>query len=158
MGATVRAAQSADAGLIFAFVQELAEYEKLSHVVKTSPDDLATLLFGPRPSLHCLIAEDAGEAVGFALWFYNVSSFEGRGLYLEDLFVRPQARGQGAGRALLAALAKICADEGLRRMEWTVLDWNTRAIEFYDSLGARPMKDWILTRLSGPALRKLAES
>jgi GNAT superfamily N-acetyltransferase len=152
----VRPAAPADAGLLFALVTELAEYERLVDAVRTTEKDLARLLFDEPPRLHALVVESDGEAVGFALWYYNVSSFEGPGLYLEDLFVRPQARGQGAGRALLEALARRCAEEGLTRMEWAVLDWNRPAIEFYESLGARPMKDWILTRLSGGALRRLA--
>ena len=106
----------------------------------------------------CEVAELDGTAVGFALWFYNLSTFEGRhGIYLEDLYVRPEARGRGAGLALLRRLARRCRDEGLARLEWAVLDWNTPAIGFYDALGAAAMSEWIIRRLSGEALAKLAE-
>jgi GNAT superfamily N-acetyltransferase len=155
----IRPAVAADAPLIFAFVRELAEYERLGHEVEASEADLARDLFGAAPRVFCDIAEAAGEPVGFALWFYNYSTFRGRhGLFLEDLFVRPQARRQGAGKALLRRLARRCVDEGLGRLEWAVLDWNAPAIAFYDSLGAEAMSDWIVRRVSGAALEKLAGS
>jgi GNAT superfamily N-acetyltransferase len=117
------------------------------------------LLFSPQPRAFCDIVEVDGAPVGFALWFYNVSTFQGRcGLYLEDLYVRPQARGQGAGKALLANLAKRCIAENLGRLQWAVLDWNAPSIAFYDSLGAASMTDWITRRLTGEALARLAAS
>ncbi len=121
--------------------------------------DIEDALFTPNPRAFCDIAEADGEAVGFALWFYNYSTFKGRhGLYLEDLYVRPEARGKGAGKALLARLAKRCIDEGLFRLDWCVLDWNAPSIAFYDSLGAETMDDWIIRRLTGEPLRRLAQT
>src|SRR5665213_445566 len=157
MTAVIRPATPADASLIFALIGELAAYEKLAHEVKASQADIAAILFGPSPRAFCDIAELDGEAVGFALWFYSVSTFEGRhGLYLEDLFVRPETRERGAGLALLRRLAERCRDEGLARLEWAVLDWNTLAINFYDALGATAKLEWITRRLSGDALAALA--
>jgi GNAT superfamily N-acetyltransferase len=157
MTAVIRPATPADASLIFALIGELAAYEKLAHEVKASQADIAAILFGPSPRAFCDIAELHGEAVGFALWFYSVSTFEGRhGLYLEDLFVRAETRGRGAGLALLRRLAERCRDEGLARLEWAVLDWNTLAINFYDALGATAKSEWITRRLSGEALASLA--
>jgi GNAT superfamily N-acetyltransferase len=155
----IRAAVPADAPLIFGFVRELAEYERLSHAVDATQADVARDLFGPAPRVFCDIVEDAGEPIGFALWFYNYSTFKGRhGIYLEDLFVRPTARGKGAGKALLRRLAQRCVDEGLGRLEWAVLDWNQPAIGFYDALGAQAMSEWIVRRLTGEALERLARS
>jgi GNAT superfamily N-acetyltransferase len=154
---TIRAARPADAPVIYAFIRDLAEYEKLLHEVEATEANIAAMLFGPAPRAFCDIAESDGEPIGFALWFYNVSTFTGRhGVYLEDLFVRPQARGLGAGKALLAGLAKRCVDEGLTRLEWAVLDWNAPSIAFYDALGASAKTEWITRRLSGEALAKLA--
>jgi GNAT superfamily N-acetyltransferase len=159
MTTRVRPAKSDDAALIHGFILDLAEYEKLAHEVMATEADTAEALFGPQPRVFCDIAEADGEAVGFALWFYNFSTFRGRhGIYLEDLFVRPKARGTGAGKALLRALAKRCMDEGLARLEWSVLDWNQTAIVFYDGLGATSKADWITRRLTGEALEKLAEA
>lgn len=156
MTVTVRAAVVEDADLIHRFVAELAEYEKLSHALTATPADLAAALFAPSPRAFCEIAELDGAAVGFALWFYNFSTFKGRfGIYLEDLYVRPAARGHGAGKALLAHLARRCADENLGRMDWAVLDWNTPSIDFYKSLGARLTDDWTGCRLEGEALDAL---
>jgi len=153
----IRPAAPADSGLVMSFVRELAEYERLSHVVEATEVDIARDLFGPAPRIFCDIAEVAGEPVGFALWFYNYSTFKGRhGIYLEDLYVRPAARGQGAGKALLQRLARRCVDEQLGRLEWAVLDWNAPSIGFYDALGAEAMKEWIVRRLSGEALARLA--
>lgn len=119
--------------------------------------DIRRDLFGETPRCFCDIAEAGGAAVGFALWFYNYSTFRGRaGIYLEDLFVRPEARGLGAGKALLQRLAQRCVEADLGRLEWSVLDWNAPAIAFYDSLGARAMDDWTVRRLDGEALRRLA--
>jgi GNAT superfamily N-acetyltransferase len=153
----VRAAQYDEVELIHAFIWELAEYERLAHEVKISVGDVARLLFSAAPRAFCDIAELDDEPVGFAFWFYNVSTFEGRhGIYLEDLYVRPAARGKGAGKALLAALARRCRTEGLARLEWAVLDWNAPSIAFYDSLGATAKTDWITRRLTGEALERLA--
>jgi GNAT superfamily N-acetyltransferase len=114
-------------------------------------------LFGPAPRVFCDIAEADGEPIGFALWFYSYSTFRGRhGIYLEDLFVRPEARSQGAGKALLKGLAQRCVHEGLGRLEWAVLDWNAPAIGFYDAMGAQALDDWIVRRLTGEALARLA--
>src|SRR5580700_936125 len=157
MTVTVRPATPADAPLIFALIGELAEYERLAHEVKATEAGIAKILFAASPRAFCDIAELDGEAVGFALWFYNVSTFEGRhGIYLEDLFVRPEARGRGAGKALLAGLARRCVAENLARLEWSVLDWNAPSIAFYDSLGASAKTEWITRRLSGQALATLA--
>jgi GNAT superfamily N-acetyltransferase len=153
----VRPAAPADAARIVGFIRGLAEYEKLLHEVKIAEADVAVLLFGPSPRAFCDIAEADGAPVGFALWFYNLSSFEGRhGIYLEDIFVVPEARGTGAGLALMRRLARRCRDEGLARLEWQVLDWNAPAIRFYDRLGAGAKTEWITRSLSGAALAALA--
>ena len=158
MSVTVRNATPADAALIYQFIRDLADYEKLLHEVDATEADIRRDLFGDEPRAFCDIAEADGEPVGFALWFYNYSTFRGRhGIYLEDLFVRPQARGLGAGKALLRRLAQRCMDEGLARLEWAVLDWNAPSIAFYDSLGAAAMSDWITRRLTGEALKNLAK-
>jgi GNAT superfamily N-acetyltransferase len=155
----VRPATAAEAGLILQFIRELADYEKMTLAVKTSEDDVRALLFAPAPRAFCDIAELDGAPVGFAFWFYNVSTFEGRcGIHLEDIYVRPSARGAGAGKALLANLARRCMAEGLTRIEWAVLDWNAPAIAFYDSLGASAKTEWITRRLAGAALEALAAS
>ena len=154
----VRPATKADAGLIMGFIRDLAEYERLSHAVAASQADIERDLFGPQPRVFCDVAELAGEPVGFALWFYSYSTFRGRhGIYLEDLFVRPAARRRGAGKALLKRLAQRCVDEELGRLEWAVLDWNTPAISFYDALGAEALQEWIVRRLTGEALQRLAQ-
>ena len=155
----VRPATPADSALIYQFIRDLAEYEKLLHEVKATEEGMADILFLPSPRAFCDIADLDGAPVGFALWFYSVSTFEGRhGIYLEDLFVKPQARGVGAGKALLRRLAQRCRDEGLARLEWAVLDWNAPSIAFYDSLGASAKTDWITRRLDGAALEALAGS
>lgn len=157
MTSDIRPAVPADAALIFAFIRELAKYEKLTTDVTASETEIASTLFGPNPRAFCDIAEWNGEPAGFALWFYNFSTFRGaHGLYLEDLFVRPRFRGHGMGKALLARLAKRAVAEGCARVEWAVLDWNTPAIDFYKSLGARPMDGWTVFRLTGAALERLA--
>jgi len=154
---TVRPAVATDAPLIFSFIRALAEYEKLLHEVEATEADLAGDLFGPAPRLFCDIAEQDGAPVGFAIWFYNYSTFRGRhGIYLEDLFVVPQARGIGAGKALLRALAQRCEAEGLARLEWAVLNWNAPAIAFYDGLGAASQSEWTVRRLTDDALSALA--
>lgn len=157
MTVTIRPARPGEAGLVLAFIRELAEYEKLAHEVEADEAMIDRALFGPGPRAFCDIAERAGEPIGFALWFYNFSTFRGRhGLYLEDLFVRPEHRGNGAGRALLAHLARRCVAEGLGRLEWWVLDWNEPAIGVYRTLGAQPMDEWTVFRLTGEALETLA--
>ena len=153
----IRPATPADAGVIMAFIRELADYEQLLHVVEAREADIARDLFGASPRIFCDIAEAEGQPIGFALWFYNYSTFRGRhGIYLEDLYVRPDARGGGAGKALLKRLARRCVDEQLGRLEWAVLDWNAPSIGFYDALGAEALKEWIVRRLSGEPLARLA--
>ncbi|MDP3853051.1 GNAT family N-acetyltransferase [Phenylobacterium sp.] len=157
MTVIIRPAVPADAALIHGFVRALADYEKLLHEVEASQADLAGHLFADNPRLYCDIAEADGEPVGFAIWFYNYSTFRGRhGIYLEDLFVVPQARGLGAGKALLSRLAQRCEEQGLARLEWAVLDWNAPSIAFYDSLGATAQTDWIVRRLTGEPLKAMA--
>jgi len=154
---SVRPARRLDTPLIYGFIRQLAEYEKLLDAVRATEADIAQALWGPTPRAFCDIAEADGAAVGFTLWFYNFSTFGGRaGIYVEDLFVIPEARGRGAGRALLARLAQRCLDEQLGRLEWAVLDWNEAAIGVYDRLGAEAVDDWTLRRLSGEALETLA--
>jgi GNAT superfamily N-acetyltransferase len=156
---SVRPAAPEDAALIWRFIRDLAEYEKLLPEVEATEADIVRDLFGPDPRVFCDIAEADGEPVGFALWFYNYSTFRGRhGIWLEDLFVVPEARGKGAGKALLTRLAKRCVAEGLGRLEWAVLDWNAPSIAFYDSLGAAALDDWTTRRLSGAALERLGGS
>ena len=153
---TLRPAEPKDATLIHAFVCELAEYERLAHEVMATEADLAAALFGPAPRVFCDIAEQDGAPAGFALWFYTFSTFLGRhGIYLEDLYVRPEHRGRGIGKALLAGLAGRCAREGLARLEWAVLDWNAPSIAFYEGLGARPQGGWSIYRLTDKALDEL---
>ena len=158
MSVQVRSARREDCALVADLILELAAYERLAHEARASAADLEAALFGPAPRAFCELAEVDGEAVGFALWFYNFSTFVGRsGLYLEDLFVRPRARGRGAGLALLRSLARRCVAEDLGRMEWAVLDWNAPALAFYDALGSRSLDDWRLRRLAGEALERLAQ-
>lgn len=153
----VRPAGPGDLATIHRFILDLAEYERLAHEVDATEADLARDLFGPSPRVFCDIAEIDGAPAGFALWFYNFSTFRGRhGIWLEDLFVRPEHRGAGAGLALLKALARRCRDEDLARLEWSVLDWNAPAIGFYDQLGALAMDEWTTRRLTGAALEALA--
>ena len=155
----IRAAEPADIAVIDEFIHALAEYEKLAHAVKADRETLAHYLFGPRPMAEVLIADQDGTPVGFALFFHNFSTFEGRpGLYLEDLFVRPEARGSGAGKALLARLAQLAIERDCARLEWSVLDWNEPAIAVYRAIGAVPMDEWTVQRLDGDALRALAAS
>jgi len=153
----IRAATADDAALILTFIQALADYEKLAHEAQATTDDIRRDLFGEPPRAFCDIAEIDDAPVGFALWFYNYSTFRGRaGIWLEDLFVKPEARGAGAGKALLAALARRCVTEELGRLEWSVLDWNAPSIAFYDSLGALAMDEWTTRRMEGQALLRLA--
>jgi GNAT superfamily N-acetyltransferase len=153
----IEPARPADAADIVTFVRELAEYERLLHEVRIEPADLERDLFGPRPFAEAAIAREGDEAVGFALWFHNYSTFAGRpGLYLEDLYVRPAFRGRGYGEALLRYLARLAVERGCARFEWAVLDWNEPAIAFYRKLGAVAMDDWTVQRVTGDALRTLA--
>jgi GNAT superfamily N-acetyltransferase len=155
----IRPATPEDVELIERLIRGLAEYEKLLDQVSLETEALRASLFGARPYAEVLIAEEGGEAVGFALFFHNFSTFLGKpGIYLEDLFVLPEKRGGGAGKELLRALARLAVERGCGRLEWAVLDWNTDAIGFYERLGARPNSEWTTYRLAGEPLRKLAES
>lgn len=139
-------------------IGELAKYERSGELVEANEEAIGAALFGPAPKVFALIAEEAGHAVGVAIWFVSFSTWTGQhGIYLEDLFVRPAHRGNGHGRALLAALAGIAVDRGYRRLEWAVLDWNTPATGFYAALGAIPLAEWTVWRTTGPALANLAE-
>lgn len=153
----IRPATRADAPTIATLVRELADYEKLLHEAKATADDFLRELDSPNPVIHVLIAEWNGEPAGFALYFFNFSTFVGRpGLYLEDLFVRPAQRKHGIGRALLRELARTAQRRNCGRMEWAVLDWNEPALRFYKSLDARPMTEWIVHRLTPVEIGKLA--
>jgi GNAT superfamily N-acetyltransferase len=155
----IRAATPADVPVIHSLIRELARYERALDEARATEEQLRAALFGPDPAAYALIAasEPDGEPVGFALWFRNFSTWTGTpGLYLEDLYVRPGARGAGHGKALLAALAAICVERGWSRFEWAVLDWNEKALGVYRSIGALPQDEWTVQRLSGPALRALA--
>ncbi|WP_411151392.1 GNAT family N-acetyltransferase [Streptomyces sp. A30] len=157
----IRAATPADIPAIHAFVRELAEYEKAPHEAKATPDQLHEALFGERPAAYAHIATDdtTGEPVGFALWFLNFSTWRGvHGIYLEDLYVRPTARGGGHGKALLTELARICVERCYERLEWSVLNWNAPSIAFYEALGARPQDEWTVYRLTDGALRTLGST
>jgi GNAT superfamily N-acetyltransferase len=157
MDVTIRIARADDCATILGFIRDLAEYEKLSHEVVADEAQLRATLFGARPAAEVLIAELAGEPVGFALFFTSYSTFLGKpGLYLEDLFVRPTARSRGVGGALMAALAKLAVERNYGRFEWSVLDWNEPALKFYRSLGALPQAEWTVQRLTGAPLAALA--
>lgn len=159
MTLVLRLARPGDAPLVLEFVKELAEYEKLSHEVEADAVSLEAALFGEAPKVFCEIAEWEGRPAGFALWFYTFSTFQGRhGIYLEDLFVRPEFRGFGVGKALLASLAQRCLAEGLGRYEWSVLDWNAPSIAFYKAQGARILTEWQRCRVEGPALLRLGST
>jgi GNAT superfamily N-acetyltransferase len=153
---SIRPAARQDAAQVFAFIRDLAEYEKLLDDVIATTEDIERALFAPQPRVFCDIAEWEGKPAGFALWFYNFSTFRGRhGIYLEDLFVKPAFRGHGIGKALLVGLAQRAVREGCARVEWSVLDWNEPSINFYKSLGAVPMDEWTIFRLTGDALHAL---
>lgn len=155
----IRPAAMDDVGVILGFIRELADYERLSHEVDATKTDLTEALFGARPYAEVILAEADGAPAGFALFFHNFSTFRGRpGIYLEDLYVSPGYRGRGIGRALLGHLAALAVERGCRRLEWSVLDWNEPAIGFYRSLGAVPMDEWTVFRLTGDALGQLAAS
>ncbi len=153
----IRVAQIEDCPLILSFIKELADYEKLSHEVVATVAILEESLFGTRPYADVLIAEYQQQPVGYALYFHNLSTFTGRpGIYLEDLYVKPAMRGKGFGKSLLAYIAKLAVDGNCTRFEWSVLDWNEPSIQFYRSIGARPMDEWTVQRLDGEALKKFA--
>ena len=153
---TIRSATREDLPLIMQLIRDLAEYEKLLDQVRFDEETLAGHLFGPRPMAEVIVGEVDGKPQGFALFFHNFSTFEGRpGIYLEDLYVRPQARGAGLGKALLQQLAALAVERGCARLEWSVLDWNAPSIAFYRSLGARMMDDWRIMRVDSAALQQL---
>ena len=157
MSSPVRAARPSDVRRIHELVIELATYERAADEVRSTPAQLQEALFGPQPAAYALVAEVEGAVVGFALYFRNFSTWEGvHGIYLEDLFVAPEQRGRGLGKALLVALAEIGVERGYARVEWAVLKWNQPSIDFYDSLGAVPLDEWTVYRLAGPALQRVA--
>jgi GNAT superfamily N-acetyltransferase len=154
----IRPAQAADIPAIHQMIRDLAAYERGLHEVSATQNDLRAALLAGQPSLFAHVADDGGRAVGFALWFLSYSTWAGsHGIYLEDLYVKPEQRGQGHGRALLAELAGICVERGYQRLEWSVLGWNSPALRFYESLGAVPIDEWTVHRLTGPGLHALAE-
>lgn len=156
---TIRAAERCDVPLILSLIRELAEYERAPDAVRATEEDLLRDGFGPERRFRCAIADWNGEAAGFALYFYNYSTWEGRaGIYLEDLYVRPGFRKRGIGRFFFTYLARIALAENLSRIQWQVLDWNQSAIEFYESLGARKPADWQTMRLSREAIEQMAET
>jgi GNAT superfamily N-acetyltransferase len=156
-GATLRRARPGDEDGILACIQALADYEKEPDAVETTASDLRESLFGPSPSVFAHVVEKNGRIIGIAVWFLNYSTWTGRhGVYLEDLFIRETERRHGYGRALLQALARVCAERGYRRFEWSVLDWNEPSIQFYRSLGAVGMEGWTVQRVTGDALARLA--
>jgi GNAT superfamily N-acetyltransferase len=155
----IRAAQISDVPAIHELIVELAIYEREPDAVVASITDIETNLFGPDPVAYCHVAEVQGEIVGIAIWFLNYSTWLGKaGLYLEDLFVRPEFRGQGLGMDLMKTLAKLCVERGYERFQWWVLDWNEPSINFYKSIGAEAMDEWTVYRLSGSALKNFAAS
>jgi GNAT superfamily N-acetyltransferase len=152
----IRRARPDDVPAIVDLVYGLAEYERAPQECRLTGEQLQTALFGGKPAVFCHVAETGGEVVGCALWFLNFSTWRGvHGIYLEDLFVRPEQRGSGLGKALLIALAQECVNNGYERLEWSVLDWNTPAIDFYKSLGALPQDEWTTFRLTDTALTNL---
>ena len=155
----IRRANSDDVPLIMQLIRELAEYERAPNDVVATEPQLRDVLFGDKPAAEVLLAFEGDQSVGFAVYFFNFSTWLGRpGLYLEDLFVKPAVRGKGYGRALLARLAQIAQERGCGRMEWAVLDWNEPAIQFYKKLGAKPMDEWTVFRLTSDGITALAES
>jgi GNAT superfamily N-acetyltransferase len=156
---SIRPATAADAQLVFDFIVELAVYEKAQHEVKTSVAEITETLFGAQAKARALICSIDGKPVGYAVYFYTYSTWLGKnGIWLEDVYVSPAARGKGAGKALLKHVAQIAVKENCGRFEWSVLDWNTPSIEFYRSLGAKCMEEWDIYRVTGEALNKLAAS
>jgi GNAT superfamily N-acetyltransferase len=158
MNTAIRPVTEADVPVLLAFIRELAEYEKLAHEVSANEEQLRATLFGPRPFAEALLAYVDDDPAGFALFFHNYSTFLARpGLYLEDLYVRPAHRRRGLGRRLLTTVARLAVERGCGRYEWTVLDWNTPSIRFYESLGAEMKSDWRIMRVAGAALENLAK-
>lgn len=156
--ATLRPAVAADAPALVGLIRELAEFERLTDLVRVTPQDLAEHLFGARPVAEAVVAEADGRLVGFALFFTNFSTFLGRpGLYLEDLYVQPAQRGRGLGRALLSHLGALAVRRGCGRFEWSVLDWNAGAIRFYEAMGATVLPDWRICRVTGAALERFGQ-
>lgn len=154
---SIRAAEPRDSTALVGLITQLAAFERLEHLVEVTPESLAPHLFGDRPAAEAVVAEQDGRVVGFALYFTNFSTFLGKpGLYLEDLFVEPQARGRGIGRSLLRRLGRLAVERGCGRFEWSVLDWNESAIGFYESMGAEVLADWRICRLTGDALAAFA--
>jgi GNAT superfamily N-acetyltransferase len=154
---SIRAVREDEADLVMQFIRELAEYERLAHEVSATPADIHAALFGPRPYVEAIIGSLEGVPCGFALYFHNFSTFLGKpGLYLEDLYVRPAARGRGLGGRMLAWLARLALERGCGRFEWAVLDWNEPALQVYRALGARAADDWTIQRVTGEALVQLA--
>jgi GNAT superfamily N-acetyltransferase len=155
----IRPATRDDAAVLVSLIRELAEFEKLLSEVQVTPEDIRKSLFGPRPYAEALLAEVNNEPCGFALFFHNYSTFLGRpGIYLEDLYVRPQMRGKKVGLGLLKEVARIAAERGCGRLDWSVLDWNKKAIDFYESLGAVPLSDWTGMRLTEEKIKLFAQS
>jgi GNAT superfamily N-acetyltransferase len=153
----IKPARESDVSLILELIKELAEYERLSHEVVATEDGLRTWLFGPQPKAEALVGYYQRQPVGFALFFHNFSTFLGRpGIYLEDLYVKPEFRGRGMGRRMLSYLANLTKARHCGRLEWAVLDWNEPAVKFYKNIGARPMDEWTVFRVTGEALDKLA--
>ena len=158
-GVTIEPARESDVPLILSFIRELAEYEKLAHEVEATEEDLRRTLFGERAYAETIVAKCEGEAAGFALFFHNYSTFLAKpGIYLEDLFVRPDFRGKGIGKALLVHLARLARERDCGRVEWWVLDWNESAIEFYKSIRAQPMNEWTVFRLDKEGIVDLAQT
>ena len=156
---TIAPAVAADVPVIVDLIRALAKYERLEHEMVATEDDIHHSLFGPRPYAEVILAREDSDTVGYALFFHNYSTFRGKpGIYLEDLFVLPERRGHGYGRALLVALARIAVERGCARYEWSVLDWNAQAIGFYRRMGAEVMEEWRICRVTGDALARLAAS
>jgi len=152
----IRRATAFDARVVLELIQELAEYEKAPNEVEAREEDLLATLFTSQPQVFCDLIEYQGEVAGMAIWFLNYSTWQGKhGIYLEDLFIRPEFRGRGLGKSLLIHLAEICEEKGYGRLQWWVLDWNSPAIEFYKNLGAEAMSEWTVFRVSGESLNKL---
>lgn len=159
MSLTIRRATIDDVNSILYFINQLAEYEKAPEQVKATPQKLIASLFSEGATAHALLCEQHGEAIGFAVYFFNYSTWLGQnGLYLEDLYIEPSKRGQGAGKAIMQHLAKEAITKNCGRFEWVVLDWNQSAIEFYNSIGAQPQNEWIIYRLTGDALSAFANN
>ncbi|NCW35395.1 MAG: GNAT family N-acetyltransferase [Actinobacteria bacterium] len=152
----IRSARSEESAVILQLIKDLAEYEKAPDQVEATESDLKATIFGKEPKVFCDVVEVDGEIAGMAIWFLNYSTWQGKhGIYLEDLFIKPEYRGRGYGKALLVHLAKLCEEKGYGRFQWWVLDWNSPAIEFYRSLGAEAMDEWTVYRVSGKALKDL---